>query len=100
MSFLPKIASADDLWPGAGRVADTASTLGAGVRGALAVLGAAVARVIAWRLHRKATSDLAALDDRMLRDMGLNRGDIVRAVRRGRAATADWQRHSMALLRG
>ena len=43
--------------------------------------------VAAWRHHRRIAAGRAALrelDDRMLTDLGLERGGIERAVRRGR----------------
>jgi uncharacterized protein YjiS (DUF1127 family) len=43
--------------------------------------------VSAWRRHRRIAAGRAALrelDDRMLADLGLDRGSIERAVRRGR----------------
>ncbi len=47
-----------------------------------------LARVVAaWRRHRRIAAGRAALrelDDRMLADLGLDRGGIERAVRRGR----------------
>jgi uncharacterized protein YjiS (DUF1127 family) len=57
-------------------------TLGARSREGLAHAVAAVAR---WHRLRRDTRRLMALDDRMLRDIGLNRGEVERAVRGGRA---------------
>jgi uncharacterized protein YjiS (DUF1127 family) len=48
----------------------------------LAQAAAAVAR---WHRLRREARRLMALDDRMLRDVGLSRGEIERAVRVGRA---------------
>ena len=36
-----------------------------------------------WRKYRSAVNQLAALDDRGLRDIGLNRSQIARAARDG-----------------
>jgi uncharacterized protein YjiS (DUF1127 family) len=43
------------------------------------------ARVLRWRRRRRDARRLMALDDRMLRDVGLSRGEVERAVRGGRA---------------
>jgi uncharacterized protein YjiS (DUF1127 family) len=51
-------------------------------REGLAQAAAAVAR---WHRLRRDTRRLMALDDRMLRDVGLSRGEVERAVRGGRA---------------
>ena len=47
-------------------------------------LARAVAAVSRWRRLRREARWLMALDDRMLRDIGLSRGGIERAVRAGR----------------
>jgi uncharacterized protein YjiS (DUF1127 family) len=57
-------------------------TLGARSREGLAHAVAAVSR---WHRLRCDTRRLMALDDRMLRDVGLSRGEVERAVRGGRA---------------
>jgi uncharacterized protein YjiS (DUF1127 family) len=57
-------------------------TLWARSREGLAHAAAAVAR---WHRPRRDTRRLMALDDRMLRDVGLGRGEVERAVRGGRA---------------
>ena len=38
-----------------------------------------------WRRVRRAIQEVARLDDRMLKDIGIHRSEIERAVRRGRA---------------
>jgi uncharacterized protein YjiS (DUF1127 family) len=58
------------------------STLWARSREGLAHAAAAVAR---WHRLRHDTRRLMALDDRLLRDVGLSRGEVERAVRGGRA---------------
>ena len=44
----------------------------------------AIARIASRRRLRRDIDELRALDDRMLRDIGLRRGDIEYAVRYGR----------------
>lgn len=51
----------------------------------LAILKLAHETLKAWRI-RRATEKLQGLDDRMLRDIGIGRADIDRAVRHGRNA--------------
>jgi uncharacterized protein YjiS (DUF1127 family) len=58
------------------------STLWARSREGLAHAAAAVAR---WHRLRHDTRRLMALDDRLLRDVGLGRSEVERAVRGGRA---------------
>ena len=48
-------------------------------------LAHAAAAVSRWHRLRREARRLMALDDRMLRDVGLGRGEIKRAVRGGRA---------------
>jgi uncharacterized protein YjiS (DUF1127 family) len=48
-------------------------------------LAQAAAAVSRWQRLRRDTRRLMALDDRMLRDVGLDRGEVERAVRGGRA---------------
>ena len=48
-------------------------------------LAHAAAAVSRWRRLRREARRLMAFDDRMLRDIGLGRGEIERAVRGGRA---------------
>ena len=48
---------------------------------------AAIASLAAERRRRRAISELHAFDDRMLADIGLNRGDIDNAVYFGRSQT-------------
>jgi uncharacterized protein YjiS (DUF1127 family) len=54
----------------------------------LAVLARPIQRGIAWigarRRLRRQINELMALDDRTLRDIGLRRGEVERAVRYGR----------------
>ena len=50
----------------------------------------------AWRkraAHRRAVSELSQLDDRMLRDMGIERSQIASVVRHGRW---DWDQNPAA----
>jgi uncharacterized protein YjiS (DUF1127 family) len=69
-------------WPYRTAWAPTGPTLWARSRDAVAQAAAAVAR---WhRAHRDAQR-LMVLNDRMLRDVGLSRGDVERAVWHGRA---------------
>ncbi|MEM7776268.1 MAG: DUF1127 domain-containing protein [Pseudomonadota bacterium] len=49
-------------------------------RGLASVLRVAFRRFVAWRHHRAAIQTLRQLDDRMLKDIGLSRSDIVGAV--------------------
>jgi uncharacterized protein YjiS (DUF1127 family) len=46
-----------------------------------------IARIRAERRIRRGIDELMALDDRMLSDMGLTRGDIARAARYGTFST-------------
>lgn len=58
-----------------------------GATSASATLRVALAPWRAWRRERRIRRDLASLremDDRGLRDIGLDRGDLERAVRYGR----------------
>jgi len=48
----------------------------------LPVLTAALARVKALMERRRVRNELASLDDRMLRDMGVNRYDIAQEIRK------------------
>lgn len=43
-----------------------------------------IAAVAGWRKYRVAVRDLAALDDRALRDIGINRSQIKRVAWQGR----------------
>jgi uncharacterized protein YjiS (DUF1127 family) len=56
--------------------------------GSLSGILAAPARMLsAWReirRHRQAMDELSMLDDRMLQDIGINRGEIPRVARYGR----------------
>jgi uncharacterized protein YjiS (DUF1127 family) len=70
-------------WPyRAAREVAAPATLWARSREGLAHATAAVSR---WRRLRRDARRLMAFDDRMLRDVGLGRGAIERAVRGGRA---------------
>jgi uncharacterized protein YjiS (DUF1127 family) len=51
-------------------------------------LARAAAAVSRWRRLRRDAGRLMALDDRLLRDIGLSRGEVERAVRGGRARPA------------
>jgi uncharacterized protein YjiS (DUF1127 family) len=61
-----------------------------GPQSLLGTLGARSGRLVAALARelaaRRAMRSLASLDDRMLRDIGLDRGQIDHAVRRGRQA--------------
>jgi uncharacterized protein YjiS (DUF1127 family) len=46
-----------------------------------AAIQALLHRLFGWVRRRAAVAQLQALDDRMLKDIGLNRGDIEHAVR-------------------
>jgi uncharacterized protein YjiS (DUF1127 family) len=59
---------------------------GAWVRAAITTVIRALA--VEWRL-RRAIRELESLDDHRLRDLGLTRRNIERAVRRGRGSDAD-----------
>jgi uncharacterized protein YjiS (DUF1127 family) len=84
-SFAPQ--SPDDVWPFAEPTPAAGRTPRAGAlwswiaSGVLSGLAAIVERS---RLAR-AEQDLAGLDDRMLRDIGINRTEIGRVVRYGRS---------------
>ena len=43
------------------------------------------ARVLRWRRRRRDARRLMEFDDHLLRDVGLSRGEVERAVRGGRA---------------
>ncbi|HEU0156715.1 MAG TPA: DUF1127 domain-containing protein [Stellaceae bacterium] len=45
------------------------------VRGRLGSIGRAIATLRAWRQRSRARAELAALDDRMLRDIGVTRAE-------------------------
>ena len=45
------------------------------------ILNAMLARLAAYRIYRKTFAELAALDDRILADMGFARSDIARVAR-------------------
>jgi uncharacterized protein YjiS (DUF1127 family) len=69
-------------WPYRTTRGYTGPTLWARSREGLAQAAAAVSR---WHRTHRDTQRLMALDDRMLRDVGLSRGEVERAVRGGRA---------------
>ncbi|MGE0718278.1 MAG: DUF1127 domain-containing protein [Alphaproteobacteria bacterium] len=46
----------------------------------LSILGRVVAGLLAWQDRAHQRSHLASLDDRMLRDMGITRDDVARAI--------------------
>jgi uncharacterized protein YjiS (DUF1127 family) len=50
------------------------------VAGVTGIVGGVVAVLRQWRERRQATHALLSLDDRMLKDIGLTRGDIWAAV--------------------
>ncbi len=52
----------------------------------MAPLAAAAAAFRNWRAHRRAVKELLSLDDRLLRDMGLQRSSVDFAVDHGREA--------------
>jgi uncharacterized protein YjiS (DUF1127 family) len=53
-------------------------------RSARAAIGGVIAAIEREREVRRLMEELASLDDRTLRDIGLTRGDLGRAVRFGR----------------
>jgi uncharacterized protein YjiS (DUF1127 family) len=69
-------------WPPRAARGYSGPTLWARSRESLAHAAAAVSR---WHRLRQDARRLMALDDRMLRDVGLSRGEVERAVRGGRA---------------
>ena len=69
-------------WPYRTTRGYTGPTLWARSREGLAQAAAAVSL---WHWTHRDTQRLMALDDRMLRDVGLSRGEVERAVRGGRA---------------
>ena len=79
--FAPTITP-DHPWPYRTAREPAVPTIWARSREGLAHAAAAVAR---WHRLRRDTRRLMALDDRMLRDVGLGRGEVERAVRGGRA---------------
>ncbi len=62
-----------------GSAKDISIRLGRGL-GGLAL--EALARVLTWQERARQRRDLAALDERMLRDVGLDRGDIWRETQK------------------
>ncbi|MGE0697934.1 MAG: DUF1127 domain-containing protein [Hyphomicrobiaceae bacterium] len=48
------------------------------------IVAAVIAACAAWRANRRDIAHLEAMDERMLRDIGLARSEIGRAVRFGR----------------
>lgn len=48
------------------------------------LFAAAVRRVRGWQQGRRAARELSQMSDAMLRDIGLERGDVDEAVRHGR----------------
>ena len=76
-------SSPDDLWP-----MPEPAQAGTGTPSLLqrlgAVLGGLAAHLIERHRQLKAEGELRALDDRMLRDIGLRRSEIGRVVRYGR----------------
>jgi uncharacterized protein YjiS (DUF1127 family) len=71
------------LGPASGRFARIAPartrrrTIGRSLRRALNFARAAIQK---WRLRSRERAELAKLDDRMLRDIGVNRGDVWREI--------------------
>lgn len=55
--------------------------------------------VRAWRARRQTEGRLAELDDRMLRDVGIERGDIPIVAERCRQEARDRARQEMAFVR-
>ena len=53
-----------------------------GRRGASGIFSRFVATVLAWQARVRARGELAALDDRMLKDIGLTRADVYREYRK------------------
>jgi uncharacterized protein YjiS (DUF1127 family) len=72
----------DHPWPYRAARGHAGPTFWARSRAGLAQAAAAASR---WHRTHRDTRRLMALDDRMLRDVGLGRGEVERAMRGGRA---------------
>lgn len=95
MSILPNLSLADELWPSANPCSGRTTGLHERVFRGLAWSGAILADIVLWRLQRRAARELRALDDRMLKDIGIAREEIDHVVRRGRGsmpANNAWRR--------
>jgi uncharacterized protein YjiS (DUF1127 family) len=79
--FAPSITH-EHPWPYRATRGHVGPTFWGRAREGLAQAAAAASR---WRRLRRDTRRLMALDDRLLRDVGLSRGEVERAVRGGRA---------------
>jgi uncharacterized protein YjiS (DUF1127 family) len=58
---------------------------------------AAVRAVVRWHQRRKAVRELSAIDDWLLRDIGLDRGDV-HALATGKVSLADLESHKNSKL--
>lgn len=83
MSILPSFSSVDDFWPLACHPIEPVNGL---LRRGLARMRAAFGDLARQRRERRAACELRAMDERMLRDIGIAREEIEHAVRCGRGA--------------
>lgn len=94
MSLLPTFHSADEFWPACVPPLHRVS-----LRRLAESIAAGLAWFVAWRLERKAIEKLNALDDRLLRDIGVERGDIRRVATRARRTMSARARRKPGLSR-
>jgi len=82
MSKTPSAVSGG-AWARAGSNPEASSAAVRMIGRAVAHLGELISRRLMLQLERRAVAELSALDDRMLKDIGLTRGSIPHAVRSG-----------------